>query len=246
MSDPASAGLDACALAQLTTALNRWIATGHIAGAVVLVERRGVLGLFDAIGQQDASRGVAMRRDSIFRIYSMTKPIVSVALMQLAEQGRVLLREPVAKYLPVVGVDGAAPKRAPTVHDLLRHTAGLTYEFHEPSAVRQRYADAKLYSRQRTNAQHVELLAGLPLMHEPGSVWDYSRATDVLGRLVEVLADAPLAEYLRAAIFEPLGMVDTGFAVPPEAMFALILTQAPGLLDDVRELFRQGVYAAIE
>ena len=192
-----------------------------------------------------------MRRDSIFRIYSMTKPIVSVALMQLAEQGRVLLREPVAKYLPafagaVVGVDGAAPKRAPTVHDLLRHTAGLTYEFHEPSAVRQRYADAKLYSRQRTNAQHVELLEGLPLMHEPGSVWDYSRATDVLGRLVEVLADAPLAEYPRAAIFEPLGMVDTGFAVSPEAMFALILTQAPGLLDDVRELFRQGVYAAIE
>jgi len=322
-----------------------------------------------------------MRRDSIFRIYSMTKPIVSVALMQLAEQGRVLLREPVAKYLPafagaVVGVDGAAPKRAPTVHDLLRHTAGLTYEFHEPSAVRQRYADAKLYSRQRTNAQHVELLEGLPLMHEPGSVWDYSRATDVLGRLVEVLADAPLGEHLKAAIFEPLGMVDTGFAVSPdqhariaepladpaegvplvpvfdprvpsaaqsgggglmstaadyarflrmllgggrldgvrllgrktvefmtadhlgaiprandllppghgfglgfavktavgehtepgsvgsygwsgaagtaffvdpaEAMFALILTQAPGLLDDVRELFRQGVYAAIE
>jgi CubicO group peptidase (beta-lactamase class C family) len=381
VSDPATAGLDVTALARLTAALDRWVAAGRMAGAVVLVERHGALGLFDAIGQQDAARAVPMRADSIFRIYSMTKPIVSVALMQLAEQGRVLLRDPVAKYLPafastVVGVGGAAPKRPPSVHDLLRHTAGLTYEFHEPSPVRRRYAEADLYSRRRTNAEHVELLARLPLMHEPGSVWDYSRATDVLGRLVEVLADAPLGEHLRAAIFEPLGMVDTGFAVPPEqheriaeplaeptdgvplvpvfdarapspmengggglmstaadyarflrmllaggrlggarllgrktvefmtadhlgampranellppdhgfglgfavktaagghtepgsigsygwsgaagtaffvdpteSMFALVLTQAPGLLDDVRELFRQGVYAAIE
>jgi len=381
VSDPATAGLNAPALAQLTAALDRWVGARRIAGAVVLVERRGALGLFEAIGLQDEARGVAMRVDSIFRIYSMTKPIVSVALMQLAEQGRVLLRDPVAKYLPafagvVVGVDGAVPKRAPTVHDLLRHTAGLTYEFHEAAPVRQRYAAANLYSRRRTNAQHVELLASLPLMHEPGSVWDYSRATDVLGRLVEVLADAPLSAHLKGAIFDPLGMVDTGFEVPPihhtriaeplsspaagvplvpvfdarvpsalqggggglmstaadyarflrmllaggrldgarllgrktvefmtadhlgaipranellpadhgfglgfavkiasgghtepgsigsygwsgaagtaffvdpaEAMFALILTQAPGVLDDVRELFRQGVYAAIE
>ncbi len=219
MSDPASAGLNPSALAQVTAALNRWIAAGRLAGAVVLIERHGVVGLFEALGQQDPARGIAMRKDSIFRIYSMTKPIVSVALMRLAEQGRVLLRDPVAKYLPAfanvkVGIDGAAPTRAPTVHDLLRHTAGLTYEFHEPSPVRQRYAEAKLYSRQRTNAQHVDLLASLPLMHEPGSVWDYSRATDVLGRLLEVLADAPLGDHLKAAIFDPLGMADTGFGVP--------------------------------
>ena len=192
MSEAACAGLNATALARLTAALNRWIDAGRIAGAVVVVERHGVVGLFEALGQQDPARRIAMREDSIFRIYSMTKPIVSVALMQFAEQGRVLLRDPVAKYLPafaklMVGIDGAAPKRAPTVHDLLRHTAGLTYEFHASSPVRRRYAAAKLYSRQRTNAQHVDLLASLPLMHEPGSVWDYSRATDVLGRLVEVL-----------------------------------------------------------
>ena len=102
-----------------------------------------------------------------------------------------------------------------TVQDLLRHTAGLTYEFHEPAPVRRLYTDAKLYSRGRTNAEQVRALAALPLMHEPGSVWDYSRATDVLGRLVEVLAGAPLGDHLRAAIFEPLGMVDTGFEVPP-------------------------------
>ncbi|MES2099992.1 MAG: serine hydrolase domain-containing protein [Pseudomonadota bacterium] len=221
MSEPESAGLNGPAVESLKAALNAWIAARRIPGAVVLVERHGVLGLFEALGQQDPARGIAMRKDSIFRIYSMTKPIVSVALMQLAEHGKVLLRDPVAKYLPEfarmrVGVDGPAPRRAMTVQDLLRHTAGLTYEFHEPSPVRQLYADAKLYSRERANAEQVAVLASLPLAHEPGAVWDYSRATDVLGRLVEVLAGAPLGDHLKAAIFDPLGMVDTGFSVPAD------------------------------
>ena len=221
MDEPESAGLNALALENVKSALTAWVSAGRIAGAVVVVERHGVLGLFDALGQQDPARGIAMRKDSIFRIYSMTKPIVSVALMQFAEQGKVLLRDPVAKYLPAfaktkVGLRGKTPKRAMTVQDLLRHTAGLTYEFLEPSAVRRRYTSAKLYSRQRSNAEQVAVLASLPLAHEPGSVWDYSRATDVLGRLVEVLAGAPLGEHLKAAIFDPLGMVDTGFSVPPD------------------------------
>jgi CubicO group peptidase (beta-lactamase class C family) len=127
----------------------------------------------------------------------------------------------VAKYLPefataTVGIGGAAPKRAMTVQDLLRHTAGLTYEFLDPSPVRQLYTEAKLYSRQRSNAQQVAEISRLPLAHEPGAVWDYSRATDVLGRLVEVLASAPLGAVLKAQIFDPLGMVDTGFEVPAE------------------------------
>ena len=221
----ASAGLNLQAMLRLHDAIGALIERGRLAGAVTLVERRGVLGCFESLGQQDPGRGLAMRQDSIFRIYSMTKPIVSVALMMLAERGRVLLRDPVSKYLPAfaqvqVGVerDGrfelVAPRRPITVHDLLRHTAGLTYEFHEPSAVRRRYIEANLYSRARSNAQQVELLAGLPLMHEPGTVWDYSRATDVLGRLVEVIADAPLGDHLEPAILGPLGMVDTGFTVP--------------------------------
>ncbi len=219
MNEPESAGLNAPAVENLKATLNAWIAAGRIPGAVVLVERNGVLGLFEALGQQDPARGIAMRKDSIFRIYSMTKPIVSVALMQLAEQGKVLLRDPVARYLPEfgrmrVGVDGAAPRRAMTVQDLLRHTAGLTYEFHEPSPVGQLYADAKLHSRQRANAEQVAVLASLPLAHEPGAVWDYSRATDVLGRLVEVLDDTPLGDHLKQAVFDPLGMADTGFDVP--------------------------------
>ncbi|MES2991117.1 MAG: serine hydrolase domain-containing protein [Pseudomonadota bacterium] len=216
-----AAGLNAVALRRLTTSIEAWVAMKRIAGAVVWIERRGALGLSEAIGWQDPARGLPMRADTIFRIYSMTKPIVSVALMQLAERGAVLLRDPVAKYLPefanaTVGIGGAAPKRAMTVQDLLRHTAGLTYEFLDPSPVRQRYTEAKLYSRQRSNAQQVAEIARLPLAHEPGAVWDYSRATDVLGRLVEVLASAPLGAVLKAQIFDPLGMVDTGFEVPAE------------------------------
>lgn len=221
MSTPQQAGLSAPGVERIRASLNAWISAGRIAGAVVLIERHGRIGLFDALGWQDAARGIAMREDSIFRIYSMTKPIVSVALMQFAERGQVLLRDPVAKYLPEfaaarVGLRGKPTRRAMTVQDLLRHTAGLTYEFHETSAVRRQYVAAKLYSRQRSNAEHVALLASLPLAHEPGAVWDYSRATDVLGRLVEVLAGVPLGTHLQAAIFEPLGMVDTGFAVPAD------------------------------
>ncbi len=221
MTAPPAAGLDSKALAALTKTLDAWIAARRIPGAVVWVERHGEFGLIEALGEQDPVHGIPMRCDSIFRIYSMTKPIVSVAMMQLAERGRVLLRDPVGAYLPEfanvrVGVGGPAPKRAMTVHDLLRHTAGLTYEFHEASAVRRLYAEARLYTRGRSNAEHVAALAALPLAHEPGSVWDYSRATDVLGRLVEVLVDAPLGDHLRASIFEPLGMVDTGFDAPTD------------------------------
>lgn len=219
MSASIAAGLNVPALDRLVAALQTRIAAGRISGAVVTIERRGVPAFSAALGKQDATRRLAMRADSIFRIHSMTKPIISVALMRLAERGEVLLRDPVAKYLPAfadtkVGVEGFAPLRPMTVHDLLRHTAGLTYEFHEPSAVRRLYVEAGLHARTRSNAEQIALLAALPLAHQPGSIWDYSRATDVLGRLIEVLTDAPLGDHLKATIFEPLGMQDTGFAVP--------------------------------
>ena len=219
MSASIAAGLNVPALDRVLAALQTRIAAGRIPGAVVMIERRGVPALSAALGEQDASRRLAMRADSIFRIYSMTKPIISVALMRLAERGEVLLRDPVAKYLPAfadtrVGVAGVAPLRPMTVYDLLRHTSGLTYEFHEPSAVRQLYVEAGLYARTRSNAEQIALLAALPLAHQPGSLWDYSRATDVLGRLIEVLTDAPLGDHLKATIFDPLGMQDTGFVVP--------------------------------
>jgi CubicO group peptidase (beta-lactamase class C family) len=163
-----------------------------------------------------------MTKDSIFRIYSMTKPIVSVAVMMLVEQGKLLLGDPVAKHLPeykrqqvmVSDPTLAAPKRPATVQDLLRHTAGLTYEFMGLSAVQRQYAKANISSRGRTNDQFSQALAEIPLMYEPGSVWAYSRATDVLGRLVEVVSGEALGVFLKTHIFDPLGMADTGFYVP--------------------------------
>jgi CubicO group peptidase (beta-lactamase class C family) len=220
-----AAGFDPDRLWRLVGVFDGLVRAGRLPGVVMWVERRGARACVESLGQLDPARAIAMGSDAIFRIYSMTKPIVSVALMMLAEQGRILLRDPVAKYLPAfasvqVGFEQAGhlelrpPQRPPTVHDLLRHTAGLTYEFHAPSLVRRRYIEADLFSRRRSNAEQIDTLAALPLMHEPGSVWDYSRATDVLGRLVEVVTGASLGEHLRTAIFEPLAMVDTGFTVP--------------------------------
>ena len=222
--DPA--GLNAPAVARLRTAFNGLVERRRVPGAVLLIERHGAIACFESIGVLDPLRALPMRTDSIFRIYSMTKPIVSAALLLLVERGRLSLRDPVAKFLPEfaavkLGVerDGqlqrVAPRRAMTLHDLLRHTAGLTYEFHEPSAIQQCYVDAKVGARWRSNAEHCAVLAGLPLMHEPGSVWNYSRATDVLGRVVEVVSGRPLGEHLRREVFDPLGMPDTGFTVPP-------------------------------
>ncbi len=215
----ASGGCDAAALARLVARFDRAIADGRMPGAVLLVVRRGETALFEALGRLDPAQPTPMSRDAIFRIYSMTKPIVSVAALQLFEQGLVRLDDPVARYLPefattTVGIERAAPARPMTVHDLLRHTAGLSYEFLPPSPVVQAYVDANLYSPRRTNAELSRALAELPLAHPPGTVWEYSRATDVLGRLVEVIADRSLGEQLHAAILGPLGMVDTGFSVP--------------------------------
>ncbi|MEO8807426.1 MAG: serine hydrolase domain-containing protein [Burkholderiaceae bacterium] len=220
-----AAGLNRGAIERLRSAFAGLVERGRLPGAQWLIHRRGTVGCFDSVGRLDPVRGEPMCSDAIFRIYSMTKPIVSVALMLLAEQGRVLLRDPVSRYLPEfthvrVGVERNGqlelklPNRPMTVHDLLRHTAGFTYEFLAPSAVRLRYTEAKLFARHRSGATLSAAIAELPLMHEPGSVWDYSRATDVLGHLIEVIGGQSLGEHLRGAIFEPLGMVDTGFAVP--------------------------------
>jgi CubicO group peptidase (beta-lactamase class C family) len=178
--------------------------------------------LFDSVGVQDPTSGAAMQPDSIFRIYSMTKPVVSVAVMMLLERGQLLLSDPVSQHLPeyahqqVHTANGLVPPTQPaTVQDLLRHTAGLTYEFLGDSPVQRQYGQVKIASRERSNAEFSQTLAALPLQFQPGSVWAYSRATDVLGRLVEVISGQTLGQFLQQEIFAPLGMVDTGFVVPP-------------------------------
>ncbi len=219
------AGLNAAALDRLNAAMQALIDAGRLPGAVMQVERRGELACAQALGRLNPAQSLPMRSDAIFRIYSMTKPLVSVAVMLLVEQGRLQLTDAVAKFLPAfagvrVGVEHEGtfqlvpPARAMTVQDLLRHTAGLTYEFHEPSLARGLYAQADLFTRERSNAEFCATLAALPLMYSPGARWEYSRATDVLGRLIEVLSGEPLGAHLHRVIFEPLGMADTGFHVP--------------------------------
>ena len=223
--EPADLGLCPDRTQRLVDVLQAEVDRGYIPGAVVLLARHGQVALHQAMGQRDPGTGIAMTTDAIFRIYSMTKPVVSVAVMMLVEQGRLLLTDPVARFLPefanqrvAVERDGQVtlePVHQPaTVQDLLRHTAGLTYEFLGSAHVQRLYAQAQIGSRERSNAAFCETLASLPLFHPPGSQWAYSRATDVLGRLLEVITGQTLGELLQHTIFGPLGMRDTAFSVP--------------------------------
>ena len=224
---PDAVGLCPQRSARLMAVLQDEVDRQRLPGAVAMVVRRGKVALFESVGAQDPATGTPMTRDAIFRIYSMTKPIVSVAAMMLMEQGRLLLSDPVAKYLPEFAdqkvahlADGAvqltAVKNGATLQDLLRHTAGLTYEFMGSAPAQRQYAQARIGSRERSNAEFSHTLAALPLMFEPGTVWEYGRATDVLGRVIEVVSGQTLGAYLSEHIFKPLGMVDTGFSVPEQ------------------------------
>jgi CubicO group peptidase (beta-lactamase class C family) len=201
------------------------VASGHVPGAVALVARHGKVAYHESFGVLDPSSGAPMTHDAIFRIYSMTKAIVSVAVMMLWEEGRLLLGDPIGKYLPALAnprvgvVEGGAfttvPAERPiTVQDLLRHTSGLTYEFRGSSPVHKAYAESRIARLRQTNEEHVAALGSVPLLHQPGTVWEYSRSTDVLGRLVEVIAGQSLGTFLSERILRPLGMADAGFSVP--------------------------------
>jgi len=224
---PQILGFDAQRCHNIARVLQREVDLGRLPGAVVLVARHGQVLLHQALGQQDPQIGTPMGLDAIFRIYSMTKPIVSVAVVQLMERGQLLLGDAVAKHLPefadikLAHFEGEtmhlrAPRRAPTVQDLLCHTSGLTYEITGSSPVQRMYAQAKMGSRARSNREFSRTLAEIPLMFEPGSTWAYSRATDLLGALVEAVSGQTLGAYLHEHILAPLGMVDTGFSVPSE------------------------------
>ncbi len=222
---PEEVGLAPDALQRLALALQTRVQQGHIPGAVALVARHGKIAFHQAFGRLDSTTDAPMSTDAIFRIYSMTKPIVSVAVMQLWEQGLLLLSDPISRYLP----EFAAPKvavlrdaslqsvpaeRPITVQDLLRHTSGLTYEFRGATPVHKAYMEAKVARLRQTNAEQVTALAALPLLHQPGTRWEYSRSTDVLGRLVEVVSGQTLGAFLQERILRPLGMTDAGFSVP--------------------------------
>lgn len=221
---PADVGFCPQRIARIPMAYQAAVDAGKLPGAVALIARRGKLVLHASVGLRDPAAPDAMAVDALFRIYSMTKPIVSVAIMMLVEQGRLLLSEPIAKYFPeFAGVQVAShvnghamlntPRSAPTIHDLLRHTSGLTYESLGTEPIQRMYAQADLYSRDRTSRDFVKALAAMPLMFEPATTFEYSRATDVLGALVEVVTQQPLGDFLQHHILGPLGMHDTAFAV---------------------------------
>ena len=230
---PEKVGFSATRLGRIGDLMRRYVDSGKLAGTLSLVSRRGQVVYFDDYGQRDMEAGARgagaeMTLDTLFRIYSMTKPITSVAALMLYEDGHFLLDDPIADYLPAfadvqvcVGMDAtgmrlARPERAPTVRDLMRHTAGLSYGWFQDTPVDQAYRDAKMDQRQYNLEEGVDRLAKLPLVYHPGRGWRYSFSTDVLGRLVEVLSGESLDEFFQHNILGPLGMNDTAFQVAPE------------------------------
>jgi CubicO group peptidase (beta-lactamase class C family) len=221
----------------------RYIQTGRYPGALTLVSRRGEVTHCSVQGQMDAERGKPMRDDTIFRIYSMSKPITSVALMMLYEEGAFQLEDPVHKFIPSwerlgVWVTGAwpnfvtrAPERAMSMRDVLSHQSGLTYGFHVRNSVDAAYRELGIMERggpavlgparesrpeaeNETLSDHIDKLSKLPLLFTPGTAWNYSISTDVCGALVEIISGKPFDAFLQERIFGPLGMVDTAFSVP--------------------------------
>jgi CubicO group peptidase (beta-lactamase class C family) len=233
-SDSIKSPFSPAGLLRLDRAIEDEIKAGHIPGATLLLASGEHAVLEKAYGNQGSDGSALMTIDSIFRIYSMTKPIVSVAVMMLAEEGRLLISDPVSRYLPELAdlqvarndADGKMVLepcvREMTIQDLLRHTAGLTYGvFGETTQVKAAYLASGVERGQMSNADLVTRLATLPLAFQPGTTWEYSRATDVLGALVEKVSGQTLDVFLGERIFTPLQMPDTGFWVAPEQQHRL-------------------------
>lgn len=237
---PESVGMSSQRLQKITTVMRQEVAEGRLPGAVVMVARRGKLVYSEAFGNLNNGSGGPMRTDSLFRIYSMTKPLVSTALMMLVEDGRVQLTDPVSKFLPsfkspmvsVAVVDPVSQAvsyrmvpatREPTIQDLLRHTSGLAYgELTRNTPVRDAYLRAGVYkadvdfdARGPAGAEMAEVLGKAPLAQQPGTTWEYSLSVDVQGRIVETVSGKRLNDFMQERMFRPLRMVDTGFSVPP-------------------------------
>jgi CubicO group peptidase (beta-lactamase class C family) len=226
---PAGAQLDSKKLERVGDYIKNEIAAGRIPGAVILIQQHGHPVYFGSFGVRDVDSLRPMTADTIFRIYSMSKPVTSVAAMMLVEDGKLRLDDPVAKYIPAfagvkVGVEkpdeagrpGLAlePLARPiTIEDLMRHTSGITYGFYGDSPVRKLYANSDLFDGDFDNAQFVERLAKLPLAEQPGTRWDYGHSTDVLGRVVEVVSGQSLFQFEKQRLLDPLGMTETAFFV---------------------------------
>jgi CubicO group peptidase (beta-lactamase class C family) len=219
---PEALGLSSVRLQRMSDAFRRDIDKGTTPGVTIMVARRGQIGRFEALGRQSPAASAPMAHDTIFRIFSMTKPIVSIGIMMLLEDGHFLLNDPIAKFMPEfadqkVGVENngeldLVPLARPiTIQDLLRHTSGITYDHTGNSLVHQLYQQSRLRSRKISNAEHAAIVASLPLMCQPGTEWNYSRSTDILGRIIEVVSGKTLSAFLTERILAPLQMAKTAF-----------------------------------
>ncbi len=251
---PEQVGLSAARLDRVRKWMQQWVDSGKLAGMVACVMRKGELAFAEVAGKADVARNKPMRPDTIFRIYSMTKPLTSTAIMMLYEEGRFQLDDPISKFIPAFAdmrvfaggsrgkIDSVPAEREITFRDLLTHTSGLTYGFMESNPVDALYRDKENGVDFQTSTtsleQLVERLATFPLIAQPGRAWNYSVATDVLGYLVEVISGQPFEVFLKDKVIKPLGMVDTDFHVPAvkHERFAANYSAGPGgrldLIDD--------------
>lgn len=240
VADPEAFGFSGSRLGRIKPAMQTYVDQTIMSGIITLIARKGQVVHFEQVGYADTEAQKPMTAEAIFRIYSMTKPIICTALMTLYEHGRFQLTDPVAKYIPafasptVLEVDGNGEKREVdairpiTIHQLFTHTAGLTYGFLIDSPVSAMYREAKLmYAAERTLEEVILEVARFPLAYQPGTRWHYSVSIDVLAYLIEVLSGQPLADYLQQTIFEPLGMSDTAFHVPAEKQERLAAVYGP-------------------
>jgi CubicO group peptidase (beta-lactamase class C family) len=244
---PEDVGFSTGRLGRVGTVMQRYVDEKALAGLITMVARRGQTIHFQRFGMMDVAAARPVEFDTIFRIYSMTKPLTSVALMMLFEQGLVRLTDPVAGFIPalrnvkVLARDGtlADLEREITIHDLLRHTAGMSYNgYYEDTGdpVDELYDEADLWPADATSEEMVRRIAELPLAFQPGQGWRYSVATDVIGHVVELVSDMSLAQFLEEKILKKLGMEDTAFSVPPDKVdrfAALHGTSKEGALEEI-------------
>src|ERR1700722_15333865 len=243
-SPPASSGFSQAGLQRVGDYIRNEVATGKISGAVLLIQQHGHPVYFENFGMRDVEARQPMTADTIFRLYSMSKPVTSVAVMMLVDDGQLSLADPVSKYIPafanvMVGVEkpgenGKAalalePLNRPiTIEDLLRHTSGLTYGFYGENAVRKLYANADLFEGDFDNAQFAARLSKLPLQEQPEMLWDYGHSTDILGRVIEVASGKSLFEFEKQRLLDPLGMSETAFYIQDQTKRPLIAEPMPG------------------
>lgn len=236
---PEEVGFSAQRLSRIGTVMQRYVDQNKLPGVIAVVARCGRLVYLERFGMMDVEAAKPMQFDTIFRIYSMTKPITSVALMMLYEEGHFQLNDPVSRFIPEFadvkvfagtteeGFRTAELQREVTILDLLTHTAGLTYDFFEDSPVDAMYLEADLHRADRALEEMIHELVKLPLVFQPGTAWRYSMATDVLGYLIQVISGKSLDAFLELRILKPLGMVDTDFYVPEEKLDRLAAAYGP-------------------